>query len=248
MSIIFAYLEGDISKRVHITDYDEKIHKGKVTCCDGHEVIAKRGQKVVWHYSHTTKSGDNCSRIMGPWHRWWQDRVEDDFLEIILKRDGKKHIADMINGDDLVIEFQKSVVGPEIIEERERFYKNMIWIFCCVDMRMKIIDTYGQYQHLKMVGGSKFFLKANKRTFLDFDQRGVLELLEVKNGHKSKPELFVKIWTMKEIDNMFMNGCLKDGADNRIYRMPYKFERKDENFEDIKKIFSARKKFKTKKT
>lgn len=248
MSIIFAYLDGDDLHRIHITEYDEKIHKGKIKCSDGHDVIAKRGQKVVWHYSHTSKVDNNCSREMGPWHRWWQDRVEDDFLEIILKRNGKKHIADMINGDDLVVEFQKSIIGPEIISEREAFYNNMIWVFNCIDVRIKEVATFGRYQHLKMLGGSKFFLAAKKRSFLDFDKRGVLELLEVKNGNKSKPELFVKIWTMKEFDCAFMEGCLKANAENRIYRMPYIFEENGENFESAKKFFLGQKKKNLKKT
>ena len=216
-----AYLDGDATKRIHIHEYEEKLHKGKLMCQDGHHVNAKRGTKVVWHYAHVNGQHDECSREMGPWHRWWQDRVEADFLEVIIKRDGKKHIADMINGDDLVVEFQKSVVSPDVIKEREVFYNRMIWVFCCVDHKMKEIARSGRYMHLKLVGGSKFFLCATKRSFIDFDRRGVLEVIQILKATKSEPELYVRIWGMKEFDDTFMKGCLRADAPGRIDRQPY---------------------------
>ena len=243
-----AYLDGDATKRVHIQEYNAELHKGKLMCQDGHHVLAKRGTKVVWHYSHVTGQHEECSREMGPWHRWWQDRVEADFLEVIIKRDGKKHIADMINGDDLVIEFQKSVVSPDIIKEREAFYDRMIWVFCCVDHKMTEIKRSGRYMHLKLVGGSKFFLCATKRSFIDFDKRGVLEVIQILKATKSEPELYVRIWSMKEFDDAFMKGCLRADAPGRVDRQPYVGLEDDplESQENALKAFQKTRKAKSK--
>ncbi len=235
MSILIAYLDDDRTKRIHISDYKPDEHKGKVTCGDGHPVVGKQGLKVVWHYAHVSAADNECSRSMGPWHHWWQDRVEPDFLEIIIKRNEKKHIADMINGDDVVVEFQKSVVPQSTIIEREQFYDNMIWVFCCVEHRMKEVCQIGRYMKLMMLGGSKYFLDAKKRSFLDFDRRGLLEVLKVTNASKSKPEIYVRIWTMTEFDELYMDGCLNDGALTRIDRQPYIFDDSGETFENVEK-------------
>lgn len=254
MSILLGYLDGDMCKRVHIHEYDPEIHKGKITCSRGHPVVGKRGAKVVWHYAHVSGESEECSREMGPWHRWWQDRVESDFLEIIIKREVaggvlKKHIADMINGDDLVIEFQKSVVPTETIREREMFYDNMIWVFYCVEHKMKEVKRHGRYMHLKLLGGSKFFLCAQKRAFLDFDKRGVLEVMRILKATTTKPELYVRIWTMQEFDDAFMKGCLKADAPGRVDRQPYVgLELQDDvTFEDALEVFKPVKKSRSKK-
>lgn len=239
MSILISYLDGDATKRLHINDYDKTTHKGRVKCPDGHDVVGKKGEKVVWHYAHTKGVICSASREMGPWHRWWQDRVESDFLEIRMKRAGVLHIADMQNGDDTVIEFQKSVVKPEIIREREEFYGNMIWIFCCNDMVTKVVAQRGRYLKLKMSQGSRYFLEARKKTFLDFDRRGVLELLEVGSSRKTSTILFVKIWTLSEFDNVYMRGCLKEKATGRADRQPYIFDELDEKFEEVKKVLNS---------
>lgn len=241
MSILVAYHKDDKNKRIHITSYKAE-YKGLLVCSDGHPVVGKQGTKMIWHYAHVHTSEDtsNCSRAMGEWHQWWQGRIEPDFLEIIIKRDGKKHIADMINANNIVVEFQKSIVSPEVILEREAFYKNMIWVFCCNDMTHKIVSTYGRYMKLKLLGGSKFFLSATKRSFLDFDKRGVLEIVKVKNAKKSKPEIYVKIWTMTEFDDVFMKDCLLPSAPTRIDREPYTFTEKEEDFDFVEKILNAK--------
>lgn len=239
MSILIGYIDGDRSKRLHINDYDKDVHKGRVKCAHGHPIIGKKGDRQIWHYSHKSGYEGDCSREMGEWHKWWQDRMEDDFLEIIFEKEhpegsGKivKHIADAVNGDMTVIEFQKSVVSPHIIREREAFYDDMIWVFCCHEHRIEVLQTSGRYMKIKLVAGSKFFLEAKKRSFLDFNQRGVLEVVRV-----FKTELAVKIWTQNDFDRTFMQGCLKQSADMRAQRKPYDFEDSDDNCEQALKIF-----------
>lgn len=271
MSMLIAYVDNDQSQRLHIQNYDKTIHKDKTFCAYGHQVVGKQGIKMTWHFAHVHAADSDCSRLMGDWHHWWQNRVYEDFLEIIMHRvkneDGtygpllenialpindnivsgvgvqpnlKKHIADMVNGENLIVEFQKSIIPQHIIIEREEFYGNMIWVFYCVEHEVKVIKQYGRYMRLQMTRGSKFFLDARKKSFLDFDKRGVLELIKVINANKAKPEFYVKIWTMAEFDDKYMRGCLKPEVDTRVHREPYQFDannnNNEESFADIEKI------------
>lgn len=247
MSILISYLDGNATKRLHINDYDKVLHKGRVKCPEGHDVVGKKGEKVIWHFAHVKGVECSASREMGSWHKWWQDRVESDCLEIRMIKNGKLHIADMQNGDDTIIEFQKSVVRPEVIRQREEFYINMIWIFCCVDIVTKIVSQSGRFVKLKMIQGSHFFLEARKKTFLDFDRRGVLELLEVGSTRKTNTILYCRIWTLSEFDNFYMRGCLKEKATNRIDRQPYFFEDDVQTFDDAKKLLNSKQQEKSQK-
>lgn len=245
MSLTLGYLDGSQTKRIHVNEYNKKEHGGRVFCAFGHPLIGKQGTKVRWHFSHTGKYDDDCSRKMGPWHTWWQNRIEDDFLEIIVLKDvnGKrvKHIADAINCDDVVVEFQKSVVPPETIQERESFYNNMIWVFCLTKHLISPLYIKGSFVRFQLLGGSKYFLEAKEKSFLDFDKRGLIEVLEVKTGRsKSKPIIYGKVWTLEEFDHEFMSECLKEDADIRFYNPPYSTDEDCDDFSMFKKLCSAK--------
>ena len=240
MSILIGYIDGDRTKRLHIDDYDKEAHKDRVFCAYGHPIVGKKGTKQTWHYAHKSGYDNDCARKMGEWHRWWQGRMEEDFLEIIMEKEFPegsghltKHIADALNANDCVVEFQKSVVPPQIIKEREAFYEDMIWVFYCGEHRIEIEKQRGRFMKAKLVGGSKFFLEAKRRTFLDFDQRGVLELMRIDNPRRGSPVLYLRIWTQAEFDDVYMEDCLKDNADVRQGRKPYDFEDLGEEFEEV---------------
>lgn len=243
MSILIGYFDNDRSKRVHIDDYRREEHKDRIFCAFGHPIVGKKGEKQTWHYAHKSGYDNDCARKMGEWHRWWQDRMEDDFLEVIMEKEYppasgniKTHIADAIttlNGCDLVVEFQKSVIPPNIIREREEYYDDMIWVFYCGEHRIEIIKQQGRYIRAKLVGGSKFFLEATKRAFLDFEYQGVLEMLRIEYPRRGSPELLLRIWTQTEFDRVFMEGCLKENADTRVQRKPYVFEELNETSDEV---------------
>lgn len=88
-------------------------------------VISKCGQIKVWHWAH--KSDFECDSFGEPetkWHLDWKDMFEKELQEVIIK----EHRADIKNKKGLVLEFQNSPLTLEKITERERFYKNMVWI------------------------------------------------------------------------------------------------------------------------
>lgn len=81
-----------------------------------------------WHFAHTTK--ENCDPWYEPesdWHRDWKRFVDNNHREVVIVRNGKKHIADITTGI-VIIELQHSHLSFTDRIEREEFYKNMIWI------------------------------------------------------------------------------------------------------------------------
>lgn len=73
----------------------------------------------------------------------------------------QSHIADIINpnqildGKVLVIEVQHSPIKKEIVDERERYYKNMIWIF---DLTPRVVKT-GKHNKIVFVDGKISYLR-----------------------------------------------------------------------------------------
>jgi len=127
--------------RLHIDEYDETIHAGKVLCSDGHILVAKRGNVREHHFSHKSKEGENCKGSDGKtsWHLWWQTRLLPKALEFRFQKIEKSKFNDavevsvkttkiadsinVINGDTLsIIEFQNSKMEVDEFRLRESFY------------------------------------------------------------------------------------------------------------------------------
>ncbi|MBA1154933.1 competence protein CoiA [Microvirga mediterraneensis] len=96
----------------------------------GAEVVAKCGQKRIWHWSHLGKL--ECDRWWEPeteWHRAWKALFPKEWQEVIhVAADGERHIADVKNDKGVVIEFQHSPLDPEERLSREKFYGTMVWV------------------------------------------------------------------------------------------------------------------------
>jgi competence protein CoiA len=102
---------------------------GACPCC-GTEMIAKCGNRKVWHWAHKTKQTcDHWWESETQWHRDWKNRFPVEWQEVIHKADdGEKHIADVKTPYGLVIEFQHSAISPDEILSRTNFYERIIWI------------------------------------------------------------------------------------------------------------------------
>jgi hypothetical protein len=93
-------------------------------------VVAKCGPTNVWHWAHDSLA-DCDSWIYEPktkWHCNWQRRFHRDDIEVVIERNGERHIADIVGNGDLVIEIQNSPISSDEINKRELFYGKMIWI------------------------------------------------------------------------------------------------------------------------
>lgn len=104
--------------------------RGTCSYC-GSEMVARCGRYKIWHWAHKSKADcDPWWESEGEWHRNWKNHFPAEWQEVVHfdNLTGEKHIADVKNPFDLVIEFQNSSMSLEERESREKFYKDMIWV------------------------------------------------------------------------------------------------------------------------
>ncbi len=114
------------------------IPKAKAKCplCEK-DVFSKCGDVYAWHWAHENqKSCDNWFEPETQWHKDWKDQFGKELSEIIITKDGKKHIADILTKDKIVIELQNSTILKPTIQKRELFYgEKMLWIINGIDFK-----------------------------------------------------------------------------------------------------------------
>ncbi len=105
---------------------------GLIGVCPGclQPMLAKCGEINVWHWSHESlRDCDIWYESETAWHVGWKRIVKPEFCEVVMS----PHRADIAVPKPLVkrmvIELQNSTISPEVIREREQFYRNMIWLF-----------------------------------------------------------------------------------------------------------------------
>jgi competence CoiA-like predicted nuclease len=89
----------------------------------GSPLIPKCGQILCWHWSHKTLDCDPWYEPESEWHRNWKNLFPDDWQEVTIGN----HRAD-IKTPHGVVEFQASSISSTEVQEREDFYRKMIWV------------------------------------------------------------------------------------------------------------------------
>lgn len=97
--------------------------------CKG-SVFSKCGEVNVWHWAHhKNKSCDSWYEPETEWHKNWKTIFGKDLCEIVISKNGKRHIADILTSENVVIELQNSPIQKQIVRQREVFYgERMLWI------------------------------------------------------------------------------------------------------------------------
>jgi competence protein CoiA len=109
----------------------EALPKTKATCqlCD-REVYSKCGEVNIWHWAH--HKNESCDGWYEPetlWHKNWKLIFGKENSEVVIKKDGIRHIADIYINNEVVIELQNSPIQRQIIRKREIFYgERMLWL------------------------------------------------------------------------------------------------------------------------
>jgi competence CoiA-like predicted nuclease len=109
----------------------EAVPKTTGTCplCE-RTVFSKCGEINVWHWAH--RKDESCDSWYEPeteWHKNWKLTFGKDNCEIVISKDGIRHIADIFTNDSVVIELQNSPIQKPIIRRRENFYgERMLWV------------------------------------------------------------------------------------------------------------------------
>lgn len=150
-----------------------------------HSMLAKCGRIRVWHWSH--RKGKDCDPWFEPetgWHLCWKSYVVASHVEVVFAN----HRADLVTSDGAVVELQHSPVSPSVIEEREKFYKNMLWI---VDASVFVDNLQFRekesYYTFKWKWARSCWSFATKPVYLDI---GNGCLFEIKKMHAGSPRAF----------------------------------------------------------
>ena len=104
--------------------------RGRCSRCQ-HEMIAKCGDFVAWHWAHKGRRRcDPWAENETDWHRDWKDCFPEESQEVVHTdpATGERHFADVKTDTGLVVEFQHSPIKQSELESRELFYGNMIWV------------------------------------------------------------------------------------------------------------------------
>jgi len=89
----------------------------------GAGLIPKCGSIVSWHWAHKSCDCDKWSEPESEWHIGWKRQFPSHWHELVMG----PHRAD-VGTERGVIEIQRSSISAEEIQEREEFYKRMIWV------------------------------------------------------------------------------------------------------------------------
>lgn len=140
---------------------------GSCPLCSG-LVLAKCGEIKIWHWAHA-KDAD-CDTWYEPesdWHYHWKMTFGKEQAEVVIKKQDKWHIADILTEGAVVIELQHSPIQNTIIRKREEFYGDkMLWLvdgspfkhnFFIKDWNDASHSWSHQHDNTSGVGGEKTF-------------------------------------------------------------------------------------------
>jgi hypothetical protein len=107
--------------------------KGKTGICTGcrQKVISKCGNIRVHHWAHKgTEDCDTWSEPETEWHREWKNKFPESYREVTFPdtNTNEYHRADIHTKDGVTLEFQNSPLSVEEFNQRNSFYKKLIWV------------------------------------------------------------------------------------------------------------------------
>jgi|WetSurMetagenome_2_1015567.scaffolds.fasta_scaffold308510_1 competence protein CoiA len=145
-------------------------------------VVAKCGNINIWHWAHKKKQDcDIWHEHETAWHLQWKQKFPIENVEVVVEKEGIRHIADVLTNNNRVIEFQHSSISVEELRERECFYGNMVWVFDVIDavkkdrLHLKNRDV-NPYTTFRWKHPKKIVAFANKPVFLDYSSFRLLNL------------------------------------------------------------------------
>lgn len=114
-----------------VNDVRQEAKPGLSAVCPGcgNPMVAKCGEKRIWHWSHLVNR--NCDyewENETDWHRAWKNQFPEPSQEVRIVENGEIHIADVKTDQGWVIEFQHSYLKPEIRRTRDKYYKKLVWV------------------------------------------------------------------------------------------------------------------------
>jgi hypothetical protein len=154
-------LHPETKERIEATPKAEAICPG----C-GALLIPKCGLIVIHHWAHkANKDCDPWWEPEGEWHRNWKALVQPEATEVVIRRDGIQHRADIVGDRKRVIELQHSSISPQDIQDREAFYEKMTWVFDVSDSLERL--ELESRQSIRWLQAPSFLTIVKHKLFLD---------------------------------------------------------------------------------
>lgn len=183
----------------------------------GYTLHSKCGEINIWHWAH--EKGESCDddwhEPETEWHRNWKIVFSNQNVEHVIKKENKRHVADIFTYDNIVIELQNSPINKETIRVREGFYgERMMWIINLRDLKDRLTIKHTRYKKVKceingfdVVKGSfsridwerprRSWEDVSRPVFLDFGDENLFMVEEGMGsyevtGQVIKKEVFIK--------------------------------------------------------
>lgn len=200
---------------------DLKDKGGKCPGC-GRPVIARTGEKNIWHWAH--KGRRDCDpwwENETEWHRAWKGKFPADWQEFRQEdENGEWHIADVKTHEGWVIEFQHSNLNPDERRARDTFYQpKLIWVVDGLRLKKDKPQFLNALEEGTKVGGDKIvriafwdecrllreWADGNRYIFFDFDEDVLWWLYKSQNG-----QMYVAQYPRTEFIKRHHNGDFEE--------------------------------------
>ena len=200
--------------------------KGLIGICPvcEEQLIPKCGTINIHHWSH--KKDSECEyrndNDMCQWHKYWQNLFDKENQEVIIKKNGKRKMADVyING--MTIEFQHSYISNDEIKKRENHYDNLIWIFDFTDNNLNVkknIYDDCSILILDMKYNMRLYYDNNKK-FRNIPKDKLLNVIKTFNFYENLKKL-IKKWEDEDEKNRLKK--IEDDEKNRLKKIIKKID------------------------
>lgn len=189
--VVFIALNAN-NEKVSIENADKICEYFCPVCNEKLSIKATNSLSVIPHFAHKkgTKCLDAWKHDMSEWHYNWQCQFPEEYREVVVEKDKKKHRADvLING--YVIEFQHSPISRDEIKERNEFYTNcgykVIWVFDANDKIKNTFDNNGSIDPARLQAWERLEWKRARAEFKDQTCKNIFCFIEYNTDISTNP-------------------------------------------------------------
>ena len=189
--VVFIALNAN-NEKVSIENADKICEYFCPVCNEKLSIKATNSLSVRAHFAHKkgTECLDDWKHDMSEWHYNWQCQFPEEYREVVVEKDEKKHRADvLING--YVIEFQHSPISRVEIKERNEFYTNcgykVIWVFDANDKIKNKFDNNGSIDPARLQARERLEWKRARAEFKDQTCKNVFYFIEYNTDIFTNP-------------------------------------------------------------
>lgn len=159
-NISFAFVN---DTEISIEDYDKSI---PAYCKNKHLLISCTGTHNRWHFRHACS--DDIMNPLSDWHREWQERFDDEKLEVNYPT--IKRRADIVE-HNYIIEIQHSSISKDEVDHRNADYgsigKDVLWVIdgsdIVVNGNVLTIDSMWKYN--SFINCEFIFINVNEHVY-----------------------------------------------------------------------------------